>query len=129
VLSIGWFGSKDDANGEAQPGLFARLGQKLGDLLGAVISDVTVLEIKTYTSDDLQGVANGTSLPASGARLRAYTRCALDGDIEACVPVTANGAVHDALWALHLDLVKQAQAHRAELLKTVLSLFSLRVGK
>jgi hypothetical protein len=30
---------------------------------------------------------------------------------------------------LHVELVKQAQAHRAELLKTVLSLFSLRAGK
>jgi hypothetical protein len=61
--------------------------------------------------------------------LRAYTRCQLDGDIDACVPVTATGAVHEALWALHVEMVKQAQAHRAELLKTVLSLFSLRVGK
>jgi len=34
-----------------------------------------------------------------------------------------------ALWALHVEMVKQAQAHRAELLNTVLSLFSLRVGK
>lgn len=122
--SFGWFGSKDDA----QPGLFARLGQKLGDMLGAVISDVTVLEIKTYVSDDLQVVANGASLPASGARLRAYTRCALDGDMDVCVPVTAAGAVQEALWALHLEMVKQAQAHRAELLKTVLSLFSPRAG-
>jgi hypothetical protein len=127
--SFGWFGSKDDAKGDAQPGLFARLGQKLGDMLGAVVSDVTVLEVKTYTSDDLQVVANGTSLPASGARLRAYTRCELDGDIESCVPVTSTGAIHEPLWALHVELVKQAQTHRAELLKTVLSLFSLRVGK
>jgi hypothetical protein len=74
-------------------------------------------------------VANGTSLPTSGARLRAYTRCELDGDIESCVPMTATGAIHEALWALHVEMVKQAQAHRAELLKTVLSLFSLRVGK
>jgi hypothetical protein len=123
--SFGWFGSKDDA----EPGLFARLGQKLGDMLGNVVSDVTVLEIRTYTSDDLQVMANGASLPASGARLRAYTRCKLDGDTDACVPLTATGAVNEALWALHVEMVKQAQTHRAELLKTVLSLFSLRAGK
>lgn len=123
--AYGWFGSRDDK----QPGALARLGNKLGEVLGEVLGDAAVLEVKTYTSDDLQAIAGGEPLHTTGARLRAYTRCKLDGDTEVCVPVTAAGAVDEALWTLHVEMVKQAQAHRAELLRTVLSLFSSRVGK
>ena len=42
------------------------------------------------------------------------------------MPTTATGAVDEALWTLHVEMVKQAQAHRAELLKTVLALFAAR---
>jgi len=123
--NYGWFGNKDDA----QPGALVRLGNRLGEVLSEVLGDAAVLEVKTYTSEDLQAIAGGEPLHGSGARLRAYTRCKLDGDTEVCVPVTAGGAVDEALWTLHVEMVKQAQAHRAELLKTVLSLFSSRVGK
>ena len=122
--SYGWFSSKDDK----QPGALARLGTKLSEVLGEVLADVSVLEVKTYTSDDLSAVAGGQPPHAAGARLRAYTRCKLDGDTEVCVPVAASGAIDEALWTLHVEMVKQAQAHRAELLKTVLSLFSSRVA-
>jgi hypothetical protein len=122
--SYGWF-SKDDK----EPGAFVRLGNKVGEVLAEVFNDAAVLEVKTYTSDNLQAVAAGQPLPATGARLRAYTRCKLDGDTEVCVPVTAAGAIDEALWTLHVEMVKQAQAHRTELLKTVLSLFSSRLGK
>lgn len=124
-VSFGWFGDKDDK----QPGALVRLGNKLGEVLSDVLGDAAVLEVKTYTCDDLQAVAGGAALPASGARLRAYTRCKLDGDTEVCVPTNASGAIDEALWALHVEMVKQAQGHRAELLKTVLSLFSSRVAK
>jgi len=124
-LAYGWFGSKDDK----QPGALARLGNKVGEVLGEVLGDAAVLEVKTYTSDNLQAIADGQPLQATGARLRAYTRCKLDGDTEVCVPVTATGAVDEALWTLHVEMVKQAQAHRSELIRTVLSLFSSRVGK
>jgi hypothetical protein len=124
-VSYGWFGDKDDK----QPGALTRLGNKLGDVLSDVLGDAAVLEVKTYTCDDLHAVAGGAPLQASGARLRAYTRCKLDGDTEVCVPTNASGAVDDALWALHIEMVKQAQGHRAELIRTVLSLFSSRVGK
>lgn len=123
--AYGWFGNKEDQ----QPGALARLGNRLGEVLSEVLGDAAVLEVKTYTSADLQAIAGGEPLHGSGARLRAYTRCKLDGDTEVCVPVTAGGAIDEALWTLHVEMVKQAQAHRAELLKTVLSLFSSRVGK
>ena len=121
----GWFGSKDDQ----QPGALTRLGNKLGEVLGEVLGDAAVLEVKTYTSDNLHAIAGGQPLHATGARLRAYTRCKLDGDTEVVVPVTANGEVDQAMWALHVEMVKHAQDHRAELIKTVLSLFSSRAGK
>ncbi|HEX2692146.1 MAG TPA: hypothetical protein VHN14_36300 [Kofleriaceae bacterium] len=127
-LSYGWFGDKDETD-DKQPGALARLGNKLGEVLSEVLGDAAVLEVKTYTSEDLQALAGGEPLHASGARLRAYTRCKLDGDTEVCVPVAAGGAVDEALWTLHVEMVKQAQTHRAELLKTVLSLFSSRLGK
>jgi hypothetical protein len=122
--AYGWFGDKDDK----QPGALARLGTRLGEVLTAVLGDAAVLEVKTYTSEDLQAIAGGAQLHTS-ARLRAYTRCKLDGDTEICVPVNADGAVDQALWTLHAEMVKQAQAHRVELLRTVLSLFSSRAGK
>jgi hypothetical protein len=151
--SYGWFGGKgkggtgepDKDGGDGQggepdagaagtelaegrrPGFLTRLGNKVGEMLGGVIGDVAVLEVKTYTAGDLPGMSDGAALHGSGARLRAYTRCELDGDTEACVPVTADGAVDQALWALHVEMVKQAQAHREELLKIVLSLFSANV--
>jgi hypothetical protein len=120
-----WFGGGKD---DKEPGALARLGNKVGEVLAEVLGDAAVLEVKTYTSEDLQAIAAGQPLQATGARLRAYTRCKLDGDTEVCVPVTAGGAIDEALWTLHVEMVKQAQAHRAELLKTVLSLFSSRVG-
>lgn len=123
--AYGWFGDKDDT----QPGALARLGTRLGEVLTAVLGDAAVLEVKTYTSEDLQAIADGERLHTTGARLRAYTRCKLDGDTEICVPVNATGAVDQALWTLHAEMVKQAQAHRVELLRTVLSLFSSRAGK
>jgi len=125
VPDYGWFGDKQDK----QPGALARLGNRVGEVLGEVLGDAAVLEVKTYTADNLSSIAGGEPLHTSGARLRAYTRCKLDGDTEACVPVTADGAVDQALWTLHVEMVKQAQTHRTELLKTVLSLFSSRVGK
>jgi hypothetical protein len=117
---LGGTSSPDDGT----PGLLARLGHKVADVLGNVLGDAAVLEVRTFTSQDLQAVAGAESLPASGARLRAYTRCGLDGDTTACVPVTADGALDERLWALHVGMVEQAQAHRRELIGLVLSLFS-----
>jgi hypothetical protein len=130
--SFGWFGKdKDDKDDkdqdDKQPGFLARIGNKLGEILGDVVGDAAVLEVKTYTGDDLEAVAGGQPLSASSARLRAYTRCELDGDVDACVPMTAAGAIDEKLWAAHVEMVKQAQAHRAELLKLLLSLFSPNV--
>jgi hypothetical protein len=131
--AFGWFGGHADAKPDAgappsPPGFLARLGHKLGEVLGNVLDDVAILEVKTYTSDDLQAVAGGAPVATSGAKLRAYTRCKLDGDTELCVPTSSGGAVDESLWKVHADMVKQAQDHRAELLKTLLALLSRGTG-
>ncbi len=118
VQSYGFFGGKDDA-----PGFLTRLGNTVAETLGQVISDAVSLEVKTYVSANMAQVARGKgSLPeAAGAELRAYTRCALDGDVDTCVPLKPDGEVDQALWSLHSELVAQAQSHRAQLVQALLS--------
>jgi len=57
---------------------------------------------------------------AGTAKLRAFTRIKIDGDTLVCVP-ERQGEIDEALWAIHLDMVQQAQAHRAEMIKTAVS--------
>ncbi len=92
---------------------------RLGEFLGNSLDEATSLEIATYVSDDMSGVTyeNGRF---SGARLRALTRIEIDGDTLICVPQTED-EVDSALWKIHMDMVQQAIASRAELLKTVVS--------
>jgi hypothetical protein len=96
-----------------------QFADKLGHTLEQAIDNVTSLEVATYVSDSMHDVkyADGKFI---GASLRALTRISLDGDTLACIP-TAAGAIDDALWAIHTDMVQRAQAHRAELLKTAVS--------
>jgi hypothetical protein len=56
----------------------------------------------------------------SGAELRAVTRVSIDGDTLVCVP-EKDGEVDMAVWNIHLDMVKSAQANRAELMKTIVN--------
>ena len=83
-----------------------------------------VLEVRTYVSGNTSAAANATrdTLAADGD-LRAFTRVLIDGDTDVIVP-ERDGAVDTQLWNLHLELVKQAQAHRSEMIKTVLSSIS-----
>ncbi len=54
------------------------------------------------------------------AQLRAFTRVRIDGDTEVCVP-ERSGEIDDDLWSIHLDMVRQAQENRAEMIKTAAS--------
>ncbi|WP_428264809.1 hypothetical protein [Haliangium sp.] len=122
VLPYGWF-SKDDG----EPGMLARFGAKVTKTLADVVGDAATLEVKTYVSRDLAAHtdnAAGDEAHEAARHLRAYTRCDLDGDTEVYVPVDGNGKVDQALWTLHMEMVKQAQKHRRDLIKTVLSLLS-----
>jgi hypothetical protein len=92
---------------------------KLGDFLSKALDDATSLEVSTYVSEDMSTVKyeNGQF---TGARLRALTHIKIDGDTLICVP-EEEGEVDTALWKVHMDMLQQAQASRAELLKTVVS--------
>ena len=137
LLSAGWFGGKDDDDDgdgddkEKEPGVFERLGRKVTDTLSKVLEDAVTLEVKTYVSPDIQRLADGEARPSDegSAQLRAYTRCALDGDTEVFVPTTRDGQIDENLWKLHLEMVKQAQEHRAAMLETVVSLLTPLVKK
>jgi hypothetical protein len=92
---------------------------KLGDFLSKALEDASSLEVKTFVSENLAEVRfEGGTL--AGANLRALTYIKIDGDTLICVP-EVDGEVDTELWRIHLDAVQQAQASRAELLKTVVS--------
>ena len=109
---------------EKEPGMLERFGRKVTDTLGKAIADALELEVKTYVSSDLDKLADSDENPikAANAKLRAYTRAALDGDMEVIVPSTEDGQIDEKLWELHKSMVEQAQEHRAEMLKIMLAL-------
>jgi hypothetical protein len=92
---------------------------KLGDTLSRALEDATSLEVSTYTSDNMSTVKYEAGR-FNGGQLRAVTYMKLDGDTLICVP-EEEGEVDTALWKIHMDMVNQAQASRAELLKTAIS--------
>ena len=92
---------------------------RLGDFLASALENAGSLEIKTYVSDNMAEVKYESG-QFSGANLRAFTRIKIDGDTEVCVP-EENGALDTDLWQIHVEMVKQAQESRAELLKTMVS--------
>ena len=111
-----------DSFKQAQAGIGEALGQfvdKLGNFLSAALDEATSLEVKTYVSEEMSQVSyeRGQFI---GAELRALTRIEIDGDALLCVP-EQDGEVDTELWEVHKDMVQQAQASRAELLKTVVS--------
>lgn len=96
--------------------------QQLKQTLKAVLDDVTTLEVRTYVSDNLAGVAYDAGAKTFGnAKLRAYTCIALDGDTVNCMP-ERGGKLDTDLWQAHLAMMQQAQANRVEMLKTAASL-------
>lgn len=97
-------------------GSFSAMLTRLTTALGDLVNNLTSLEVRTYTSDALDQVTVEHD-QLVGAKLRAFTRVALDGDTLACVPVEGD-QVDTALWRLHQDSVAQAMTHRAELLKS-----------
>jgi hypothetical protein len=104
----------------------AKLAQGIKDFMdkvGNAIQKTTVLEVKTYVSDNIEGIHLEGGKLEGDTRMRALTTIDLDGDIVACVPMRPEG-IDTALWAVHVDLVRQAQANRAELIKMALSAVS-----
>ncbi len=112
-----------DSLKQAQAGLSKALEQfadKLGQTLQKAIDDVTGLEVSTYVSEDMSGVTYESGKFGGSAQLRAMTHVTIDGDTLVCVPLK-DGEVDAGVLAVHLEMVKQAQANRAEMIKTVIS--------
>jgi hypothetical protein len=94
--------------------------QKLGTYLNDALDDATSLEVRTYVSENLSTVTYEKGQFTGGARLRAMTRVNIDGDSIVCIPET-DGELDTAVWSIHMDMLRQAQQGRAELLKTIVS--------
>lgn len=109
---------------ESTPGVLQRFATKVFGTLSKAVEDAMTLEVRTYVSSNA-----GTAAAADRATLyqqgdlRAFTRIMIDGDIDAIVP-EREGIIDTALWNLHMELCKQAQANRTEMIKTVLSSLS-----
>lgn len=109
---------------QAQGRLMVSLQQfteRLGSTLAQVINEASSVEIKTYVSDDLGDVGYERGTFTGNVTLRAITRIGIAGDTQVCVPQTDENTIDEKLWAVHLSMVQQAQTHRAEFIKTVVS--------
>jgi hypothetical protein len=132
ATNYGWFDGNADAEaGKAgSPDLGAALRgfvEKLGVLLSEAVTNVSSLEVSTFTSENMNQVSfKGGTL--EGAKLRAMTVIKIDGDTLNCLPQTEDGEIDQAMWAVHAEMVKQAQANRAELIKTVIGAASSLSG-
>lgn len=121
---------QDDEDGEAPAateqteGFLDRLTRTLTELA----SDMTSVEVHTYTAERVADAAKARQNIDDVAELRAWTRIALDGDIKACLP-TVNGKIDAALWKAHRELVQEAQAHRARMFDTLFGAVSGLIGK
>jgi hypothetical protein len=115
-------GSEPTSTGSAVNETLKKFMDKLGDYLSKALDDATSLEISTYVADDMATVKYESGKEGGkyvGAKMRAMTRINLDGDTLVCIP-EKDGEVDVAVWNIHLEMVKQAQASRADLMKTVI---------
>lgn len=118
---LGLITGKPDASGAPALPTLEQLTHGLIALLQRSLVDVSDLEVRTYVTRDLPATSTATreDMPKA-AELRAFTRVHLDGDIDVCIPEAPAGEVDRELWQLHTEMVKQAQAGRAELLRMLL---------
>ena len=114
------------AMGAGFGGGIQRLVDKLGDYLSNALDDAATLEVKTYVGADMAEVSL-RPVSSAGPACHALTRIKIDGDTNICVPED-NGEIDVDLWQIHMDMVRQAQESRAELLKTVVSAASGLAG-
>lgn len=93
---------------------------KLSEYLSKALDDATSLEVFTYVAENMKDVTYENGKFGGGAQLRAMTRVNIDGDTLVCIP-EKDGEVDTAVWDIHVEMLKQAQASRAELMKTLVS--------
>lgn len=90
------------------------------------VSDITTLEIRTFTTPSTQFTAlvgDGVDLeaPVDGThmQLRAYTKINFDCDTTICLPVDDNNQVDRSVWDMHQTMVEQALRSRQEMLRSM----------
>ncbi|MFY0539074.1 hypothetical protein [Nannocystis pusilla] len=98
----------------------------LRDALEQAVRSLDDLAVRTFVTADLKAAATAgrEQLPAL-AELRIVTRIGASGDVDTLVPGDGKG-LDAELVKLHLELAKQAQAQRGELLRALLT--ALRAG-
>ncbi len=107
---------------------------QLATSLGHAAEDIVTLDVKTYSTDDIERVAAALETHADyPATLRALTRVAFDGDLEVYVPENSDREVDIALWEIHKSMVEEAQDSRSKFLATMAELAtrlldSLKIG-
>jgi len=101
-------------------GMISDLGDSLQKVIAsitstvqALVNNIVVLEVSTYTSGTMDGFDN--------AKLRAMSHIALDGDSKTLIP-EQDGKVDDALWKIHSDALDRALTYRAELVRQTIDL-------
>jgi len=102
---------------------------ELADSLKRAADDISSLEVITYSTDDLNKVTydyNDKKLHGE-LKMRALTRIAFDGDVQVCVP-EKDGHIDQAVWDVHLSMVKAAQENRAAFLQTMAELATKLIG-
>jgi hypothetical protein len=103
----------------------AKFASDLATRMENFVSDVSTLEVRTYTTPSDQAVAlfqNKADITAklqANAALRALTTVSFDGDTTNWVPVSASGEVDKSLWDLHQQAVKGATENRAATITAV----------
>lgn len=123
-----WGGQGKDDAGEDQgtrqslTEALKQMAQNAAQAAAKIAEDVATLEVVTYTSHDMAKVQKENM--AGTADLKAITRIKADGDIEVCIPQNKESEVDQVLWAIHSDMVQQAQANRVALIKIVVDAVS-----
>jgi Peptidase family C25 len=92
---------------------------RLMDILDKSLKADEPLEVSTYASQDLEGVRYAAER-ISGATLCILTRIDINGDTQVVLPEEGS-ELDPALRSFHMEMVRQAQASRLELLKTLVS--------
>jgi len=111
------FGLRDEW--ESLGNAIRRFTSQLATALGQAAAQITTLEVKTYSVGDLDAIVKDAA--GQARRLRAYTRVDFDGDMEVYVP-EKSGEVDQVLWRIHADMVREAQANRAQFFRTMAEL-------
>jgi hypothetical protein len=90
---------------------------ELAEALRKAADDISSLEVVTYVSDDMEAVQYDYETKKLSGRVtpRALTRIAFQGDTQVCVPESQEDT-DEAIWRVHLDMVKEAQANRTQFL-------------